>query len=87
MRWISRKSWTPVCFLSGKVNLLKIIKIDSVLNITRAYTEIFPNADKKRRHFLPTKEWYSSVRCVILIGKDRSLKILRETLFEFVFLG
>ena len=80
--WISRKSWTPVCFLSGKVKLLKIIKIDGVLNITRAYTEIFPNADKKKRHFLPTKDRYSLVRCVILKAKARCLKILRETLFE-----
>ena len=37
----------PDCFLSGKVKLLKIIRTDSVTNVTRAYTEIFPNAEKK----------------------------------------
>ena len=55
--------------------------------ITRAYTEIFPNADNKKRHFLPTKDRYSSVRYVILKGKARCSKILPETLFEFVFRG
>ena len=82
-RWISRKSRTPVSILSGKVKLLKIIKRDSVINITRAYTEIFPNADKKKRHFLPTKDRYSSLRCIILKDKERCLKILRKTLLEF----
>ena len=86
-RWISRKSWTPDYFVSGKVKLLKIIKTDSVMNITRVYTEIFPKADTKKRQFLPTKDRYSSVRCVILKGKARCSKILPETLFEFVFLG
>ena len=86
-RWISRTSWTPDFFVSGKVKLLKVIKTDSVINITRVYTEIFPNADKKKRRFLPTKERYSSVRCVILKDKARCLKILRKTLLEFVFLG
>ena len=84
---VSRTSWTPDCFVSRKVKLLKIIKTDTVINITRAYTEIFPNADTKKRQFLPTKDRYSSVRCVILKGKAWCLKILRETLFEFVFLG
>ena len=77
----------PDCFVSGKVKLLKIIRTDSVINITRAYTEIFPNADTKKRPFLPTKDRYSSVRCVILKGKAQYSKILPETLFEFVFLG
>ena len=86
-RWISRTSWTPDFFVCGKVKLLKVIKTDSVINITRVYTEIFPNADKKKRRFLPTKERYSSVRCVILKDKARCLKILRKTLLEFVFLG
>ena len=85
-RWISRTSWTPDCFVSRKVKLLKIIKTDSVINITRAYTEIFPKADTKERDFLTTKDRYSSVRCVILKDKARCLKVLRETLFEFVFL-
>ena len=67
--------------------LLKIIKNDSVINITRAYTEIFANANTKKRHFLPTKDRYSSLRYVILKDKARSLKIVRKTLFEFVFLG
>ena len=71
----------------GKVKFLKIIKTDSVINITRAYTEIFPKTDTKKRHFLPTKDRYSSVRCVILKDKARCLKILRKTLLEFVFLG
>ena len=64
-----------------------MIKTDSVINITRAYTEIFPKADTKERDFLPIKDRYSSVRCVILKDKALYLKILRETLFEFVFLG
>ena len=42
---------------------------------------------KKKLHFLPTKEWYSSVRCVILKDKARCLKIVRKTLLEFVFHG
>ena len=50
------KSWTPDYFESGKVKFLKIIKTDSVINVTRAYTEIFPNADTKKRQFLPTKD-------------------------------
>ena len=82
-RWISKTSWTPDWFVSGKVKLLKIIKTDSVINITRAYTEICPKADTKERHFLPTKDRYSSVRCVILKDKARYLKILRNTSFEF----
>ena len=86
-RWISRTSLNPDCFVSIKVRLLKIIKTDSVISITRPCTEIFPNADKKKRHFLPTKDKQSSVQCVILKAKERSLKILRETLFEFVFFG
>ena len=77
---------TPYCFVSRKVKLLKIIKTDSVINITRAYTEIFPKAYTKERDFLTTKDRYSSVRCVILKDKVRCLKILREALFEFVFL-
>ena len=64
-----------------------MIKTDSVINITRAYTEIFPNADTKRRQFLPTKDRYSSVQCVILKDKARCFKILRKTLLEFVSLG
>ena len=86
-RWISRTSGTPDCFVSRKVKLQKIIKTDSVINITRAYTEIFPKTDKKKRHFLPTKDRYISVRCVILKDKARILKIRRKTLLEFVFLG
>ena len=77
---------TPDCFVSRKVKLLKIIKTASVININRAYTEIFPKANTKERDFLTTKDKYSSVRCVILKDKARCLKILRETLFEFVFL-
>ena len=76
---------TPDCFVSRKVKLLKIIKTDSVINITRAYTEIFPKAYTKERDFLP-KDRYSSVRCVILKDKALCFKILRETSFEFVFL-
>ena len=86
-RWISRTSWTTGCFVSRKVRLLKIIKKDSVMNISRAHTEIFPKTDTKKPHFLLTKDWYSSVRCVILKDKARCLKIIRKTLFEFVLLG
>ena len=68
-RWILRTSWTPDCFVSRKVRLLKIIKTDSVINITRAYTEIFPKTDTKKQHFLPKKDRYISVRCVILKAK------------------
>ena len=78
---------TPDCFVSRKVKLLKIIKTDSVINITRAYTEIFPKAYTKERDFLPIKDRYSSVPCVILKDKELCLKILRENSFEFVFLG
>ena len=85
-RWIPSSSWTPDCFVSRNVRLLKIITTDWVVNITRAYTQIFPKADTKERDFLPTKDRYSSVRCVILKDKARCLKILRETSFEFVFL-
>ena len=63
--------------------MLKIIKTDSVTNITRAYTEICPKAYTKERHFLPTKDRYSSVRCVILKDKARRLKILLKTSFDF----
>ena len=82
-RMISRKSWTPDFFVSGKFKLLKIIKTDSVINISRPYTEIFPKTDKKKRHFLPTKDRYNSVQCVILKEKARCLKILRKTLLDF----
>ena len=86
-RWISRTCWTLDCSVSRKVRLLKIIKTDSVINITRAYTEIFPKTDtKKKRHFLPTKDRHNSVRCVILKDKARCLKILLKTLLEFFFL-
>ena len=51
-RWISRTSWTPDCIVSKKFELLKIIKTDSVINITRAYTEIFPKADTKKTTLL-----------------------------------
>ena len=77
----------PDCFVSRKVKLLKIIKTDSVINITRAYTKTFPKAYTKERDFLPIKDRYSSVRCVILKDKALCLKILRETSFEFFFLG
>ena len=73
-RWISRKSWTPDWFVSGKVKLLEIIKTYFVINITRACAEIFPKTDIKKRHYLPTKDRYNSVRCVILKGKARCLK-------------
>ena len=45
----------PDCFVSGKVKLLKIIRTDRVINITRAYTEIFPNADTKNDTSYPQK--------------------------------
>ena len=51
-RWISRTSWTPDCSVSRKVRLLKIIKTESVVNITRAYTEIFPKTDTKKTTLL-----------------------------------
>ena len=47
-RWISRTSWTPDCSVSRKVRLLKISKTDSVINITRAYTGLFPKTDTKK---------------------------------------
>ena len=84
-RWISRKSWTPDYFVSRKVKLLKIIKTDSVINITRVCTEIFPKADTKKRQFLPTIDRYSSVRCVLLKYKARCLKILRKTFIRICF--
>ena len=48
----SRTTWTPDCFVSRKVRLLKIIKTDSVINITRAYTEIFPKTETKKTTIL-----------------------------------
>ena len=39
-------------FVSRKVRLLKIIKTDSEINITRAYTEIFSKADTKKTTLL-----------------------------------
>ena len=54
--YILRTSWTPDCFASRKVKLLKIIETDRVINITRACTGIFPKTDTKNRHFLPTKD-------------------------------
>ena len=48
VNYILRTIWTPDCFVSRKVKLLKIIKTDSVINIPRAYTEIFPKADTKK---------------------------------------
>ena len=83
--WTPRTRWTPDCFVSRKVRLQKIIKTNGVINITRAYTEIFPKPHTKKQHFLPTKDRYSSLRCVILKDKARCLKILRRTLLEFVF--
>ena len=50
VNYILRTSWTPGCFVSRKVKLLKTIKTDSVINITRAYNEIFPKADTKKNH-------------------------------------
>ena len=85
-RWIPSASWTPDCFVSRKVKLLKIIKTDSVINITRAYTEIFPKADTKERDFLTTKDRYSSVRCVIVKDKHGVLKFIGKlylNLFSF----
>ena len=87
INYILRTSWTPDFFVSRKVKLLKTIKTDSVINITRAYTEIFPEADIKKTTLLTHHDKYSSVWCVILKGKARCLKILRKTSFEFVFLG
>ena len=48
VHYILRTSWTPDCFASRKVKLLKIIKTDSVINITRACTGIFPKTDTKK---------------------------------------
>ena len=66
-----------------KVRLLKIIKTYSVINITRAYTEIFPKAATKKRNYLPTKDRYSSVRCVILKDKARCIKFFRKLYWKF----
>ena len=52
---IFRTSWTPDCFVSRKVKLLKIIKTDSVINITRAYIEIFPKLTQKNDTSYPPK--------------------------------
>ena len=63
-RWISRGSWTPDCFVSRKVRLLKIPKTDSVINITRAYTEIFPKTDTKKTTLLThQRQVYFSAMC------------------------
>ena len=50
-----RKSWTPDCFVSGKVKLLKFIKTYSVINITIVYTEIFPILKQKNDCSYPPK--------------------------------
>ena len=52
VNYILRTSWTPDCFVSRKVKLQKTIKTDSVINITTAYTEIFPKADTKKTTLL-----------------------------------
>ena len=65
------------------VKLLKIIKTDSVINMTREYTEIFPKTDRKKPHFLPTKDWYSLVRRVILKDKARFLKFFGKLYWNF----
>ena len=52
INYMQRTSCTPYCFLSRKVKLLEKIKKGSVINITRAYTEIFPKADKKKTTLL-----------------------------------
>ena len=63
-RWIFRTSWTPDCFVSRKVRLLKIIKTDNVINITRAYTEIFLKADTKKTTLLThQRQVYFSAMC------------------------
>ena len=80
----NRDSWL---LWTRKVKLLKIIKTHSLINITKACTQIFPKAVTKKRNYLPTKAMYNSVRCVILKDKQQALIILRETWFEFVFLG
>ena len=46
----------------------------------------FREAKQKNPHFLPTKERYSSVRCVILKRKPRCLKILRKLHLNFLSL-
>ena len=85
-RWISRTCWTPDCSLSRKVRLLKIIKTDSIMSLEHIL-KYFLWPTQKKRHFLPPKDRYISVRCVILKDKARCLKILLKTLLEFVFLG
>ena len=63
-RWISRTCWTLDCFVSRKVRLLKIIKTDCVINITRAYTEIFLKADTKKTTLLThQRQVYFSAMC------------------------
>ena len=63
-RWILRTSWTPDCFVSRKVRLLKIIKTHSVINITRAYTEIFLKADTRKTTLLThQRQVYFSAMC------------------------
>ena len=52
VHYILRTSWTPDCFGSRKVKLLKIIKTHSVINITRACTGIFPKTDTKKTALL-----------------------------------
>ena len=55
VNYILRTIWTPDCFESRKVKLLKIIKTDSVINITRVYTEIFPKPTQKNHTSYPPK--------------------------------
>ena len=81
-----RQAWLLTALYLERLGFYKSLK-NSVINITRKYTEIFPKTNTKKRHFLPTKDRYSSVRSVNLKGKARCSKILHETLFEFVFLG
>ena len=61
---ISRTSWTPECSVSRKVRFLKIIKTDSVIDITRAYTEIVPRTDTKKTALLThQRQVYFSAMC------------------------
>ena len=84
---ILRTSWTPDCFVSRKVKLLKTIKTDSVINITKAYTEIFPKADTKKTTLLThQRQVYFSVMCNSQT-KSTVFENASEFSFEFVFLG
>ena len=78
---ISRTSWIPDFFVSRNVRLLKIIKTDSVINITRAYTEISPKTDKKKSTLLTHQR---QVYFTSMFNSQRKSTVFENSLENFI---